>query len=483
MSHILPSLVRASRSLSFTGDLSVPRFSRCAVLLAALLASACTVGPDYHRPELAVPSSWQARKPHGGSSGEMTSWWQRFNDPVLLELQSAAEKNSPSLDEAVARITKARATLASRGADALPSVSAEAKHKSIGTIGQSSGQVVQTAISGLQGQLDASWEIDLFGKVRRNKQAARALIDARIGDWHDARVSLMAEVADDYAQLRGCQQLARIYEEQARSQGETARLTRINANAGYSPPADADYAEAAAASTRSSALNQSGECDLLVKSLTALTAIDEAALREMLTTGTGTLPSAPDFSVSSVPADLLRQRPDIASQERELAAASADIGVAVADLYPSLQLDGTISLNRLLKQWTFGPALSLPIFQGGSKRAAVTSAKADYDIALAQYRQTVRDAVQEVEEALVKLDTARARESHADGAVQGYRKNFSAVDFAYGVGRSSMLDRESARRDLLDAQLSLANLRLAKVRDWIALYKALGGGWQSAAPN
>lgn len=481
MGHISRLLKRRAPSSFMLGDSSVRRFPHIFVAGAGLLASACTVGPNYQRPNVAIPAAWQARQPHDGSSSELAGWWSRFNDPVLLQLQSAAAKSSPSLDEAVARIVKARAKLASSRADALPSVTTDASYQTVRTIGKTSSQAIQTAANGAQGALDASWEIDLFGRVRRNNQAARALIVARESDWHDARISLAAEVADDYAQFRGCQQLARIYAEQARSEGETARLTRGNANHGYSAPADADLAEASAATARSSSIDQSGACDLLIKSLTALTAIDETVVRQMVAAGAGILPSTPDFAITAVPANLLRQRPDIASQERELAAASAYIGAAVADLYPSLELDGTISLSRLLKQWTFGPTLYVPIFQGGSKRSAVTSARADYDIALAEYRQTVRDAVEEVEKALAKLDTVRARESHAETAVKGYAKNFSATDRAYTVGRMSMLDRESARRSLLDSRLSLANVQLAQVRNWIALYKALGGGWRDKA--
>lgn len=454
------------------------RLCTAAIVASSLLAGGCTVGPDYRRPILAVPTAWQARQPHDGKAQELSLWWSRFGDPVLSRLQSAAEANSPTLDEAVARIVQARATLTSRRADALPSVTTQAGHETVKSLNGSSQQTFQTAISGLQDELDASWEIDLFGKVRRTNEAARARISARIDDWHDARTSLAAEVADDYARFRGCQRMADIYQGQADSQQETARLTRINANAGYSASADADLAEGAAATARSSYLNQIGECDLLLKSLTSLTALDELTLRVILAPGRGILPSTPAFAVSSVPADLLRQRPDVASRERELAAVSAEIGVAVADLYPSLELGGTLSLNRLVKQWTFGPALSLPIFNGGRKRTAVTSARAAYDRSSAEYRQTVRDAVQEVEEALVRLDTARARETYAENAVESYRRHLDAMEHAYLAGRASMLDRETARRNLLEARLSVADLRLVEVRSWIALYKALGGGWK-----
>lgn len=450
------------------------------VLLAALSVGGCVVGPDYQRPEPATPQAWVAPQPHGGESGTLIDWWSRFDDPVLVRLQSRAEQDSPTLDQAVARIAQARANLRTNQAGGLPSVTGSASYSEAGQDMNSTGQSFQMTAGGEQAGLDASWEIDLWGKVRRGNEAARARIEARVDDWHDARVSLAAEVADTYMQYRGCEQLVDIYRQQAQSQGETARLTRISANAGFTAPADAELAEASAASTRSSATDQASQCDLLVKSLASLTAQEEPALRALLESGKASLPPAPLFEVSSVPADMLRQRPDVASTERELAAASAEIGVAAADLYPSISLSGSLSANSLMRQWSFGPSLSLPIFDGGRARAGVASARAAYDIQLGAYRQAIRAAVLEVEQALVRLDAARSREQDAERAAQGYAASFNATDQMLRAGSASMIDRESARRNALDAQRSLVSLRITQAREWIALYKALGGGWETA---
>ncbi|WP_334184622.1 efflux transporter outer membrane subunit [Novosphingobium sp.] len=453
---------------------------RMPVLLAGLLASACTVGPDYHRPQIATPSAWQATRPHGGHLAQLSDWWSRFDDPILVHLQELAEKNSPSLEQAVARIDAARADLSSSRADALPSLTGTGKYTRSSQTFSTGGVGITSDTAGFQWGGDASWEIDLFGKVRRNNQAARARIDERIDDWHDARVSLAAEVADDYTQLRGCEQLAKLYSQQSQSQGETARLTRISARAGFTAPSDADLADASAASIRSTYTDQVAQCDLLVKSLVSLTGEDETALRAVLAAGTGELPRPEIFEVTSVPADLVRQRPDVASAERELAATSAEIGAAVADLFPSLSLSGSISQGGGTKSWSFGPTLSLPIFDGGRNRAAVRSKKAAYALQLATYRETVRSAVLEVEQALVRLGSARAREIDAERSAQGYQASFVANDKLYQAGSSSLLDRESSRRDALDAQRGLVSLRQSQVQYWIALYKALGGGWNAA---
>lgn len=449
---------------------------RLTVLLAGLLVSGCVVGPDYDRPAITTPTAWQAPKPHGGDRIALIDWWSRFDDPVLIRLQALAEADSPTLDEAVARIDQARASLRSSQAGGLPTLNGSVSYSEAGQT-NSGGEAFQVTTAGEQGSLDAGWEIDLFGKVRRSNEAARARIEARIDDWHDARVSLAAEVADTYVQYRGCEQLADIYRQQAQSQTETARLTRLNARAGFTAPADAELADASAASIRASATDQVSQCDLMVKGLTSLVALPEPELRALLAPGRGLLPAAPVFEVVSVPADALRQRPDVASSERELAASSADIGVATADLYPSLSLTGSISAGGLTQLWSFGPALSLPVFDGGRGRANVANARAAYDISLAEYRQTVRSAVRDIEQTLVRLDAARSRERDAERAAEGYRSNFNAVDRMHRAGSASLIDRESAYRNALDAERTLTNLRTTQVREWIALHKALGGGW------
>jgi len=442
----------------------------------ALLATACTVGPAYQRPDPEVAGAWTAPTPRGGASAALVDWWARFDDPILTTLQADAQQNSPTLDQALARIDQARANLSTQHAANWPSATASAtrtRSKQTSTTGKS---ILATTS---QESLDASWEIDLFGKTRRNVQAAQARVQARTDDWYDARISLAAEVADDYVRYRGCEQLAEALGQEAASQEISARLTRINANAGFSPASDVALADAAAASTRSSHTDQEGQCDLLVKSLASLTGRLESEVRASLAPGKLSLPRPALLEVASLPADLVRQRPDVASSERELAAASAEIGAAVASLYPSLTLSGSISTSGGLDQWSFAPALSLPIFDGGQRRANVRSVRASYAYQLAAYRQTVRSAVLEVEQDLVQLDVARRRQADADLAAQGYQTSFRATDQLYRAGNAALLDRETARRTALDAQQSLINLRVTELRQWIALYKALGGGWDA----
>jgi outer membrane protein, multidrug efflux system len=195
-----------------------------AVLAASLVMSACAVQPAYKTPHMATPPGWQARLPHDGSVDNLIGWWERFDDPAVADLIRTAETGSPTLTKAVARINGARATLASSKSEAWPTLSSTAsaqRAKSSIALGDTTITSLTTTRSVEQ---DASWEIDLFGKVRASRESSQAQLQARIDDWHDARVSLAAEVASDYVQYRACRQLARAYQESAASYAQTQPL-------------------------------------------------------------------------------------------------------------------------------------------------------------------------------------------------------------------------------------------------------------------
>lgn len=455
-------------------------FSILTIGLAIALGGCAAVGPDYTEPVPAAAALWQAPLPHGGSVTALGDWWSQFNDPVLTRLQRSAESGSPTLAKAWANIEKARATLSSTGASGLPSASGQA---SVTRGTQQTGGVATTRSVGL----DASWELDLSGKVRRGVESARARVQARENDWHDARVSLAAEVADTYVQYRACGLLASAYEQELTSMNETAKATESLVRAGLTAGTEGSLARASLASTTSAGLAQRAQCELLVKSLVNLTGIDEPGLRQELAQGSTGVPQPAGLDVQSVPAQALRQRPDLASRERELAAASADIGVAQADLYPSLSLSGSIKVSAIdlasaLTSWSFGPTLSIPLFDGGRTRAAVHSARAGHEAAYADWRQSVRTVVKEVEQSLVRLDSAAKRTQQSERAAQEYRRYLVGAEAQWRAGTISLLTLEESRRQALSAQIELIGLQRDRVAYWIALYKALGGDWQPASP-
>ncbi|KQP36987.1 efflux transporter outer membrane subunit [Pseudorhodoferax sp. Leaf274] len=467
--------------------MKAPPRSLLATPLAACVAwslAACATAPPQDPPPPQAPPAWQAELPHGGSAGDLQKWWQQFDDARLGRLVAMAERESPTLTQAWASIEKARATLRSTRAQALPGVSANASASRSNQL--QSGAAVATGTSRSAG-FDASWEIDLFGKVRRNAEASEARVEARTADWHDARVSLAAEVADTYVQYRACNLLADAYQREAGSTAATERATAASAQAGTTAPSEAMLARASLASARASLLQQRTQCGLLVKSLVYLTGADEPALRTLLAGGEDRIPQPAALQVQAVPAQVLRQRPDLAALEREVAATGAEIGAAQADLYPSLSLSGSVgvsasSLASPATLWSFGPSLSIPLFDGGQRRAAVDTAQASHLSALASYRQGVRTVVRDVEQALLNLDGAARRADQAQAAAREYRSYFVSSESNWRAGRTSLLTLEEARRSALSAEITEIALQQNRVQYWIALYKAVGGGWQPGTP-
>lgn len=483
---------------------------KTAVLVLACVMLACTgcaVGPRYAAPDAAgVPAAWHAPLPHGGTVAELSQWWRQFDDPLMASLVEAAEQGHPSIDSAVAAIRAARANVWSSRAGFLPGVSANgsatrngstSSGELAGTGGIGSGGGIATSGNGgytlYSGSVDASWELDLFGGQGRAYEADRARLSAAQADWHEARVSLAAEVADAYVQRRYCERLVALYRETLQSRRETERLTGLKLKAGFVAPADGNQALASVYDSENRLAAQEGVCAQDLNQLVALTGIPAAALQQRLATEGAAaaadgsyrsgIPVPLSPAVPGVPASILSQRPDLMSAERSVAAASADIGVAVASRLPSLTLIGSIGVNRIehvdgsTRSWSWGPSLNLPLFEGGAGRARVEASKARYDLAMAGYRGQVLTAVQEVEDALVRVDTSTRRADAARLAEENYSLLLASQENRYRLGATSLLDLEDSRRLALASRESLAAVQLEISRSWIALYKAVGGGW------
>lgn len=461
--------------------------------LAATLAllgglSACSmlpkVGPDYAGPAAATPAAWQAPLPHDGQLAELGNWWSRLDDPLLPALIEAAQRESATLAQARARIAKARYDAVTAGVAGLPTVDASLSAKRAAfTFG--SPTVFQTT---RQASLMANWEIDLFGGIARQQEEADARLSAGQARWHEARVSVAAETADAYLQLRYQERRVAQAEADAASRAETARLLDTLGRAGLSPPAQVALASASAADGAAVLTEFKAGHDRQIKALVALTGMDEAALRQRLEESRGRFPRPTAFGVDALPARLLSQRPDVAAAERDLAAASAAIGVVGAARYPRLSLSGFITPLRLntdgarmsATTWSISPTLTLPVFEGGRVAAAVDAARAEHAAAEAAYRQKVRDAVSEVEQALIRLDAARQREADVRRAAAGYREAFTATEARQRAGLASLMELEDARRTLLAADTSLSGWEQERASAWVALYRAAGGGWAAS---
>jgi NodT family efflux transporter outer membrane factor (OMF) lipoprotein len=455
-------------------------FLRAAALtVAAALAGCATQAPAPHVAAQA-PQQWQAPLPHNGSQADLASWWKQQSDTLLVQLIESAQAVSPTVASAGSRIAQSRSERVAAGAALAPSLDAAA------SVSRSNQQSALPTGTTSQAALQASWEIDLFGGKRAARDAAQARLDSAQAGWHDARVSVAAEVANQYYGLRACEQLLAVAKQDASSRADTARLTELSAKAGFQSPASMALARASAADGNSRYIAQRAVCDVDVKALVALTAMPEPELRQKLAEGAASAAVAPSIAIAELPARTLSQRPDVFTAEREVTAASADVGSAQAQRYPRLTLSGAVGVanfrtggeNTKTDTWNIGPvSLSLPIFDAGTRRANVDAASARYDAAVSAYRATVRQAVSEVEQALVNLDATGERATDAQTALEGYRVNFTAVEDRYKNGLASLFELEDARRTRLSAEQTVINLQRERSAAWVALYRAAGGGW------
>ncbi|TCK33801.1 NodT family efflux transporter outer membrane factor (OMF) lipoprotein [Paraburkholderia sp. BL8N3] len=469
------------------------------IVAAAVSLSGCMVGPDYHQPDakaLGIPDNWHASLPHGGSVAELARWWRRFDDPVLSQLIDAAQADNPNLDVAISRVREAQAQQRGSVAALLPQLNATGSfdRSNSNTQAVTSNDITQSdtleegELNTTRGALEASWEIDLFGRSRRAVQAASARGDAAVDDWHDARVSIAADVADNYAALRECEALVEARGDEQRSREQSNQLTQLRVQAGFLAPVDAALPIASVAEGVNALTQQASLCEQYRNSLTGLTGIQRERLDGLLKPGYAVMLAPRDGAIVSLPATSIEQRPDVRSAERALAAASAEIGEAEAARLPSLSLTGSIEVDRYhvtgqsltLRPWSFGPSLTLPVLDGGSGAANQRAARARYDGALATYRAKVRQAVNEVENALTRVDASVELERSALEAEQHYRIYSEATDRQFQAGSSDVLDVETARGQLIASLEAVAVAQLERAQAWIALYRAIGGGWQDA---
>ncbi len=488
--------------------LSAPWRAAPLLLLPLLLAAGCSLTRPPAQVTAPTPVQWIAplppTLPHDGSLPALADWWRAPGDALLVELIEAAQRESPSIASAAARIAEARATRVSAGAALLPSLdgSASASRATAGLGGSStsgsssagssasssasSTSSFTTPITTLQAGLQSRWEIDLFGGLRADRDAAAARLAGADARWHDARVAVAAETANAYFAERACAQQLAVAESDAGSRAETARLTDLSAQAGFTAPADAALARAGAADASGRLTQQRAQCVVQRKALVALTGLDERALEQKLAAAPAQRALPAVKAIASVPADALAQRPDVYAAELAVASASAEVGAADAQRYPRLSLSGSIGRVQIrtsgfresFDTWSVGPvALTLPIFDGGTRAANADAARARYDEAAALYRASVRQAVREVEQALVQLQATDARSGDADSAVQNFQASFNATQARYQSGMASLFELEDSRRRLFASQTARVALQRERAQAWVSLYRGVGGGW------
>ena len=459
----------------------------------------CAVGPDYRRPETKVPENWNGQEvvtkaqPSKTTTNPVTlvEWWNTFKDPALSSLVEMAIRANLDLRQAEARILQARASRGVAGAALLPEVDASALYqKSQGSSEVLGGGAIATA-GGIrelfQVGLDASWEIDIFGGTRRNLEAATADLRAAVEDRRDVLITLVGDVGTNYLNLRGFQQQIAIARKNLEAQKKTAQITHRRFEAGFVSRLDVANADAQVATTAAQIPVLESSARAAIYSLGVLLGRHPAALEKDLIKPSPIPPTPPEIPVG-LPSDLVRRRPDIRRAEAQLHAATARIGVATADLFPKFNLTGSFGvsaddLTRIgnlstSKFWSFSPSVTWPIFAGGRIRWNIKLQDAIQEETLAAYEKTVLTALKDVETALV----AYAKEQeHRRSLAAAVDSNRQAVDLAmklYLAGKTDFLNVLTAQRSLYVNEDALTQSTRTLATDLIALYKALGGGWE-----
>jgi multidrug efflux system outer membrane protein len=491
------------------------RADRLVLVLIAAFLPACKVGPNFKPPQEPVPEQYAgtqtpppapAPQPSTGSPVP-PFWWREFHDPELDSLVDAARQGNLDLKGAYLRIVEARIQVQSARAQGWPSLEASASYtrEQLGLAGilksqgAASGPASSPEAQGLiasfekpvnlyQLGFDASWEIDLFGKVRRAVEAANAQSVAAVASRDDLLVSLEAEVAQNYFQLRSSQALRQITRDEIAAQREIADLTQNRHEHGLSDEPDVDSARGQLTSLEAQLPPYEQTIAASRHALAVLVGQTPESLDARFGDH-GELPALPASIPVDVPSTLARRRPDVRNSEATLHAATAEIGVSIAGLFPDISLAGTYGLRNLgtryLFDWsshfyTFGPNVSLPIFQGGALIASVRLSRAEAAEAALSYRKTVLGALQEVEDGLSALDEDAQRSVALEQTVGADQRAVDVQSDAYRHGVISYITLLTAQLQTIQARQQLAESRLTQSTDLVKLYKALGGGWEDA---
>jgi len=461
------------------------------ILAGAVALPACTVGPDYTRPVVTTPDAWYEAHVQGVSEGSahVQTWWTVFEDPLLAELIRDAEESNKDLQEAYFRILEARAI---RG------IAVGARYPQVDVTAEASTAEPSESATGLTERVDnfafgagLAWEIDLFGRIRRGVEAATAQYDASVEDYRDVLVTLLGDVALNYLQVRTLQ--ARLFYARSNidAQSESLALTQARFNAGLTSALDVAQAESNLGRSEAEVPALEALLEAALNRVEVLTGRPPGALHERLAV-VQPIPLPPGEVALGLPANLLRQRPDVRRAERQLAAQTARIGVATADLYPRLSLTGffasdagdlgDLATGKSLT-WGIGIPLRWNVFSGGKVQNQIQAERARADQAFKRYEQSVLLALEEVQSTLAAYGQERLRAEQLGKATDATQRAVDLVRTQYVSGLTNFQNVLDTQRTLFQLQQQLADSEGRQVQNLVALYRALGGGWDVAAPD
>jgi multidrug efflux system outer membrane protein len=453
------------------------------MVLLSLVVCGCKVGPNYQPPKQSMPDRWDSPPTTQASVTvqqpvEIERWWATFNDPILDSLERRAVASNLDLQAATQRIRAARASVGIAKAGLFPAANAN------GSYTRSGGQNVPSA-NLWQAGLDAAWELDVFGGIRRSVEAANANLQAAVEDRRDVLVTLLGEVATDYILLRGEQEEINIAQENLDVDIKNASLARDKQKLGTGTELDVVQADAEVATTTAAISTLQTSAQQSIYALSILLGSQPTTL-DLELRPTQKVPDPPAVVPVGLPADLLRRRPDIRRAERQLAAATAEIGVATADWFPKFNLSGNIGVDASRIQglgnwgnslWSYGPGVTWNIFAGGQIVSNIELQNALAAQALTTYQQTVLSALQEVQNVLVAFANEQHRRVALAEAVDLNQRAVVLATRRYKQGVTDFLIVLDAERSLFASQVALEQSNRAVGTDAVVLYKALGGGW------
>jgi NodT family efflux transporter outer membrane factor (OMF) lipoprotein len=471
-----------------------------AVLLAAAFVSGCAVGPNYSAPRadaLGVPSAYSLTAAPAAAV-DLSAWWKQLNDPLLTDLIARATAGNLDIAVSETRLVQARESLIQSRASLFPTVNGSAGDtgtavfapRTTSTVG---GVPITTGGNTRSNQislgLDASWQADLFGGLRRSVEAAAASRDAAFFNLAAVRTSVAGEVATNYISARLAQTRLAIASDTLKYQDDNLQIARWRSEAGLTPATDVEQARAQRAQTAASIPLLQTALTSAVNQLGVLTGQAPGSLRPTLEAARP-IPQGPDSVAVGIPADTLRQRPDVRAAERNLASATAQIGVNEAQLYPALSLSGSIS-TATAQLARFGQtgtgellaSLTQTIFDAGRLHSQVRSAQAAANGALATYKSTVLTGLQDVENAIQALNSAKARQAALAEALDASEKAAVLARSQYRVGLTDFLTLLQSEQSLLQARDSMAQAQSDQALALVQLYLALGGGWTPSSPE
>ena len=483
-----------------TDRTSIRKFS-VAMLALLLLAAGCAVGPNYEKPDLAAPAGWKEAQQTGVDVrvAELARWWSAFNDPLLDSLVERAFRSNLDLRLAEARIREARATRTVTATGAWPTVDVSGSYTRNRASENAIGSPTQGAVVAPSGGrenldqdlyrsgFDANWEIDVFGGVRRSVEAADATIEATVEDRRDVLVTLLGEVARNYIDLRGFQRQLAVARANLKTQQDTLELTRVRFQAGLASDLDVAQQEAQVNTTASQIPTLESSLKQAAYGLDVLLGSQPGALWNEVAKE-AEIPGLPPEVLVGLPSDLLRRRPDIRRAERQLAAATAQVGAATADLFPKFFLTGVAGLQSVSASdwinggsrfWSIGPRITWPVFDAGRIRANIEIRNAQQEQAVTQYEKSILSALRDVETALVNYANEQARYRSLTEAVAANRRAVAMANELYVRGLNDFLNVLDTQRSLYVTESALAQSQATMAINLVALYKALGGGWES----